>query len=310
MGSDPLLSVILVNWNGADLLADCLNSLAEAMPALPPTETILIDNASTDDSIALLRQQFPWVCLIQNSHNVGFAKANNQAIQQAQGNYLLLLNTDTLVLPHSLPPLLDYMTQNPQVGIIAPTLLHPDGSFQGGGCYFPTLINCTIQLLGLSRLVYGVHFPSRSPVAPLTPQPAQWTSGACLLVHRQMVEQIGALDEQFFMYMEEVDWCYRAWQAGWQVYHQPDAQIIHLGGGSSQTVRPYILARQWLARLRFFGKHYPAWQAVCLRGLVQGVGFFRFLWFVGCWLLAGGQWHSMVWSNWYLCRLQGHLPSS
>lgn len=311
MGSDDLLTIILVNWNGAELLPNCLESLARVMPALPPTETIIIDNASTDHSISIIRQKFPWVRLLQNSHNVGFAKANNQAIQQSQGDYILLLNTDTILLSHSLPPLLELMHQNPQIGIIGPTLLNPDHTFQSSACRFPTLLNCALQLLGLSPLIYGAYFPSATLEASQIPQPTQWVSGACLLVRREMIEQIGLLDEQFFMYMEEVDWCYRTQQAGWQVYHQPHAQIIHLGGGSSAKVKPYVLARQWLARLRFFQKYHPAWQTVCLHGLVRGLGFLRFLWFTIRWMLSfrhQKQWQTVAQANWYLYRLEGNLP--
>lgn len=270
------LSVIIVSWNTRNLLHDCLASLKDAAKTLQvETEIIVVDNNSHDDSVAMVRQQFPMARLICNSENVGFARANNQAITASQGEYLLLLNSDTVVPPNSLEPLLACLTTQPDVAIAGPVLLNADGSFQASYGYFPSLFSYLGQLLGIASYIYGPYFPSAPPESSQQMQDVDWVGGACLLCRRSAAVAVGLLDERFFMYVEEMEWCYRMKHHGWRVCFTPQAAIIHLGGGSSDTVRPQVLARQWQANLYFLHKHHGLLPASLMRFLVAMVGTSR-----------------------------------
>lgn len=266
----PDLSIIIVNWNTHQLLADCLNAVRATAQDLS-YEVIVVDNGSTDGSQAMLQQQFPEVHLIQNVENVGFAKANNQAIRASHGRYALLLNSDALLLPHSLKAMLDLAEQEPRAGIIGARLLNADGTFQASHTPFPNLWQEFMILSGLGRMLYGRWYPSHGSEEDQGPQMVDYVEGACLLVRRQAFEDAGGLDEGYFMYAEEVDWCYTMQKKGWQVWYQPTAQVIHLGGGSSQGRQTQREGDLYRSRVRFFRKHYgdrAAWQ---LKSLIYGL---------------------------------------
>lgn len=285
------LSIIIVNWNTRDLLAQCLEAVAQNIETLDgkTVETFVVDNASADDSVAMLREYFPWVLLIENESNQGFAKANNQAILQACGDYLLLLNSDAVLLPASVHGLLNCINEVSHVGAIGPTLLNANHTFQASSGRFPTVISCFVQLLGLARRVYGPDFPSASPQDLAGLQPADWVGGACFMIRRSAMEDVGLLDEDMFMYAEEMDWCYRLWRAGWQVAHCPDVAVIHLGGASSGVVRPWVLARQWKSQLRFIQKHHGLAEALLVRAGVGVLGVMRTLFFAALAVLSPDQ---------------------
>lgn len=265
----PDVSIIIVNWNTRDLLAGCLDSIERTTDGLD-LEIIVVDNASTDGSRAMVRQQFPHVHLIANQENVGFAKANNQAMGASKGRYALLFNSDALATPGSIQALVRLADAKPQAGIVGAQLLNPDGSFQASHTPFPTLWQEFLILTGLGRLLRGRWYPSRGPEEDKGPQVVDYVGGACLLVRRQAVEEVGGLDEGYFMYAEEVDWCYRMKQAGWQVWYQPAAKVIHLGGGSSQNQRPQREADLYRSRVRFFRKHYGDRAAWLLKLQIYG----------------------------------------
>ncbi len=248
-------SIIILNWNTRDMLARCLESIAQTVGALN-AEIIVVDNASTDGSQAMLRSQFPYVRLIQNDENVGFAKANNQAMAICQGRYALLLNSDTLLLDGALRAMLDLAEAQPRAGIVGAQLLNPDGSFQASYTRFPNLRQEFLILSGLGRQLYGRWYPSYGPEEDKGSQVADYVQGACLLVRRQAFEEVGGLDECYFMYAEEVDWCFTMREMGWQVWYQPAAKVIHLGGGSSRGRQTRREADLYRSRVRFFRKHY------------------------------------------------------
>lgn len=280
------LSVIIVNWNTCDLLHDCLASLQKASKAFQAQiEIFVVDNNSDDHSVAMVRQQFPMVRLTCNSENVGFARANNQAIALCQSKYILLLNSDTVVSPNALNQLYSFMEIHPDVAVVGPTLLNVDGSFQASYGQFPTVSTYFWQLLGLASFFYGIHFPSASPENSQTTQDVDWVGGACLLCRRSALATVGLLDEQFFMYAEEMEWCYRFKQHGWRVCFLPPATIIHIGGGSSEIARPKVLARQWRSNLYFLRKHHHAAAAGFIRLLVLLVGAGRALLFAAAAML-------------------------
>lgn len=248
------LSIIVVNWNTRDLLAQCLASIY-AHPPNCEFETWVVDNASSDGSAQMVRERFSNVRLMENRENVGFACANNQAIQESAGRYVLLLNSDTQVCGNALTLLVEFMENHSRVGITGAKLLNSDGSFQSSYANFPTLISELMSAAGLSRWVYGKYFPSFPPEASREARGADWIGGACMIVRRAAIVQVGLLDEIYFMYSEEVDWCYRFWKAGWLVHYLPEAEIIHWKGQSSGSV---IERREWLykSKLWFFAKHH------------------------------------------------------
>jgi GT2 family glycosyltransferase len=251
----PDISIIIINWNTHDLLAACLRSIYQTARNLD-LEIIVVDNGSKDDSCEMLRREFPWVRLIENGENVGFARANNQAARMAQGQYIFLLNSDAELQTDSLQLILALAKNEPKAGIVGAHLLNPDGSFQASHTPFPTLWREFLILTGLGRASSGRWFPSRGPELDKGPQPVDYVEGAALLIRRDIYLQLNGFDEGFFMYAEEVDLCYRLRKAGWQVWYHPQARILHHGGGSSLNRRTQREGDLYRSRVRFFRKHY------------------------------------------------------
>lgn len=265
--SDILLSVIIVNWNTRDLLAECLKSLADTLIGTS-YDVWVVDNASSDDSLAMLAKNFPDVKLIANHENVGFARANNQAMAQSFGEFMLLFNSDAAATPGAITAMLQVAQKQGRAGMVGAHLLNPDGSFQASYTPFPTLWQEFLILSGLGRALYGRYYPSRGPSESKGPQVVDYVEGACMLVRRTTFEQVGGLDENFFMYAEEVDWCCTMKEAGWQVWYQPDAHIIHHGGGSSSGRRTQREGDLYQSRVHFFRKHYGNAPATALKALI------------------------------------------
>lgn len=182
-------------------------------------------------------------------------RANNQAIAVSRGRYILLLNSDTIILPNTFDPLLAAMKLNPKTGAAGPMLLNPDRTFQASHAAFPTLTREFLELFGMAKRIWGPHYPSCGPKASQQTREVDWVGGACLLVRRACIEQVGLLDESIVMYGEEVDWCYRIKHANWKVLYTPEASIIHFGGQSSVNlpVRRYLQLQR--GRVIFFRKH-------------------------------------------------------
>lgn len=271
------LSIIVVNWNGKELLAKCLRCVETTIQQIS-YETYVVDNASTDGSQAMVRRDFPNVKLIANTANVGFATANNQAMKVAQGRYVLLLNSDAFVHEQTLDRMVKFMDEHPQAGMASCKLLYEDGSLQRSCAMFPTLLTELFIALGLDKL-----FP-KSPVFGRylmtdwdydTTRQVDVIMGAFMLVRRELIDTIGMMDETFFMYSEEVDWCYRFKQAGSSVYFYPAVTCVHLWGGSSKAVKVESLLRLYRARVQFFRKHYGRLSAflykliLCFNALVR-----------------------------------------
>lgn len=265
------ISVIIVSYNTSQLLAACLRTL-QAAHADGFAEVIVVDNASSDDTARMLCDDFPWVRLIQNDRNVGFACANNQGLALAHGTYALLLNSDTLVQPNALMRLTEFMASHPNVGVVGAGLLNQDGSVQPSWASFPSLFS----------ELSGANLRKRQPIANANAYAiayeTDWVGGACMLARTEAVQQVGGLDESFFMYSEEVDWCYRMKQRGWKVALLPDAQVVHLGGGSADRTSFEQMRLLYDSKIRFFEKHYGHAQAQALRyglALVNSLGIAR-----------------------------------
>lgn len=253
-----LLSVIIVSWNTKDLLRTCLYTLMEDLEGVD-AEVFVVDNASPDQSAAMVASAFPKVHLLANQENRGFAAANNQALAKASGQYILLLNPDTEVHRGAIASLIDFMDKHPQAGVVAPQLLNSDGTIQRSCRQFPTFSGMLYELLGFTKL-----FPRQPAFRQY--KMLDWNhdderqvdqpEGAGLLIRRQVIDEVGALDEAFFMLFEEVDWCYRIKQKGWQIWFTPSAKVTHHYGQSIKQVKPKMILSSHRGLYRFWHKHY------------------------------------------------------
>jgi hypothetical protein len=207
--------------------------------------------------------------LIENRQNVGFARANNQAMRASSARYVLLLNSDTIIPRDALERLLAFTESHSQAGIVGAKLINPDGSFQASHNSFPNPVSVVLEGWGLvQRFPRNRYYPSAPPGKSTSPTVCDWVGGACLLARREAIAKVGLLDESFFMNSEEVDWCYRMRRAGWQVWYTPDVEIIHIGGGSAERRTAVQRLRLYEGKVRFLRKHHGP--------IVAGVARFNF----------------------------------
>lgn len=254
------LSLVIVNWNTRSLLEQCLTSVWEDMSTSEGfrVETFVVDNASTDGSAPMVRARFPQMKLIENQDNAGFARANNQAIRESQGRYVLLLNPDTKVRPGALKALIRFMDAHPDAGAAGSRLLNPNGTLQRSAHPLPTLSRELWRLFHLDVLwPYSCYRMDRWDENE--PREVGVAKGACLILRREALAQVGLLDESYFIYSEEVDLCYRLRQAGWRVYWVPQAVVVHYGGQSTRQVAAEMFIRLYQGKLCYFRKHYGWW---------------------------------------------------
>lgn len=260
MGGQTLkLSIIIINYNTKALLKQTLQSVYNHPPQAD-FEVFVVDNHSTDSSVEMVKQNFPQVKLIENQENEGFSRANNRAIRISKGEYILLLNSDTVVLPNTFDIMLDFMDKHPQVGAAGCKVLLPDGKLDLA-CRrsFPTPLNALFQALGLSKLFPKSRLFAQYNLTYLDEDqtyPVDCLVGAFMLVRRKTIEQVGLLDETFFMYGEDIDWCYRIKKAGWEIYYYPEARIIHYKGASSKKKKYRMIYEFHRAMVIFYQKHY------------------------------------------------------
>lgn len=263
----PDISVVIVNWNTCALLAKCIAAV-EQEAASVLHDIWVVDNGSSDDSVAMLRRDFPHVHVIESQTNLGFAGANNLAMQRSEGRYLLLLNTDAIVTPGSILALLELAEKTPRAGIVGAHLLNPDGSFQASHTDFPTLWQEFLILTTIGRRLRGSWYPSHGPEEAKGPQRVDYVEGACMLVRRDALAEVGGLDEGYFMYAEEVDWCRRMADRGWEVWYQPAAKVMHIGGASSANRKTSREADLYRSRVRYFRIHHGRVQAELLQLMI------------------------------------------
>lgn len=264
------LSIVIVNWNTRDLLAQCLHSVYNTTSNLD-FEVIVVDNASTDGSLEMVRQEFPDVSLIANTENLGFAKANNQAIRRSQGRYVLLLNSDAFVRENTIECMIDFMDGHPEAGMAGCKLLYEDGRLQPSCSTFPTLFTEFCIATGLDKL-----FP-KSPLFGKY-RMTYWdfddvrevdvVLGAFMLVRATATDEVGLMDERYFMYSEEVDWCYRFKEKGWKIYFYPDVEAVHLWGSSTKQVEVEMLMQLYRSRVEFFRKFHGKRSATLLKVII------------------------------------------
>jgi len=260
------LSIVIVNWNTRKLLADCLDSVAGTVQG-PTYEVIVVDNASTDGSIGMLRDEYPEVRVIANDVNRGFGAANNQAFAVMAGRYALLLNTDTVLTDKAVKELYAFMEGHPEAGMCCGQLLNGDGSKQNSIASFPTLLTLLTNMSLLEYLLPG-RYPSKR-YDHAGPVEVDSGVGACLMVRKKAMDVVGWFDERYFFFFEETDWAYRMRQEGWKVYHVPTAYIYHLQG---QSIGPDIRSRIefYRSRNQFFQKWHSPIYYVLIRTVVFG----------------------------------------
>lgn len=253
------VSIIIVNFNTRQLTLDCLASMYASQTSYK-YEVIVIDNASHDGSVEAIREVYPDVQLIANQNNTGFAVANNQGMELAKGRYILLLNSDTVVQPDTLHTMIYFMDRHPEMGASGCKVILPDGSLDKA-CKrgFPTPSASFYYAFGISRL-----FPDRPKfnqyqlghLSPDDEYPVDCLVGAFMLVRRETIDQVGGLDETFFMYGEDIDWCYRIKEAGWGIFYYPRTYIVHYKGGSARRKPLKITYEFHRAMWVFHRKHY------------------------------------------------------
>lgn len=275
------LSIITVSWNVESILKKCLESLEHAGLALIApdgtqhgaglkTQVIIVDSASKDGTVSMIKANFSWVHLIASQENIGFVRGNNLGLKQAEGRLIMLLNPDTEVLGDTLQRLAQVLESDPKIGIVGPHTLNSDGTHQSTRRRFPTFWTGVFESTWLEpyapkRIIERFRVLEMPDTGTY---PVDWVQGSALLAKRELWDTLGSLDERYRMYAEEMDWCKRAKDAGWQVYYVGDAKIIHHSGQSSNQVKARSHVHFQHSKLRYFQKFHGTLPALLLRVVV------------------------------------------
>jgi GT2 family glycosyltransferase len=286
----PNLSIISLSFNRSELLSQTLRSVLLVTKKLS-FECIVVDNASHDDSVAMVRQEFPQVKLVLNEENLGFAKAVNRGIDHSQGEYILLLNSDTLMEDNVPLELIKFMETHPRAGVAGPRILWPDGRLQlGAGGFAAGYTSFLGHYLFLDRLSLGriPGFLFQQKYYQDHPTQLDWVSCVCMIVRREVLDQVGKFDERFFMYAEDIEWCDRVRRAGWGVYYCPQISIYHYLGGSSKTKSDEIpQSTVWIDSLnKYLNSNYGLGKTIALESIATLGMIGRLVLYMGTYLLC------------------------
>ena len=254
----PKLTISITNFNTRHFLQMCLESIYKTTKEIP-IEIIVVDNASIDGSPEVLEREFPQVKLIRNETDLGFGRANNKAIRVANGEYILILSSDVILLPQTLEKMVEFMDDNPNVGVVTPKLLNPDMTLQKSIAHFPTLkYELFLRLPYFSRYfdIYNFNHNKLQEIENFT--------GACYLVRKKVIDQIGGFDEDFYLYVEETEWFFRMRKNGIRIYFLPQTEVIHYGGASTKN-RIERTIMYYKSLLLFFKKAYGMFKLFLLR---------------------------------------------
>ncbi len=271
------VSIIIVSWNSR-------RDLEQSLPSIPQgcrtctAEVLLVDNASGDGTVARALELLPGIRVIANTENAGFARANNQAMAIAAGRYVCLLNPDTVVHDGAFDTLIAFMDAHPEAWGCGPALLNGDGSPQRTGVRFPSLWNMTVEAIFLDRLLPGTRlFGAHRELYEQwnTQREVDFLQGSCLLVRRKAIDDVGGLDEEFFMYFEETDWCRRIKGAGGKIVLVPGAQVVHFGGGTVGHYDERRLVHFHVSLFRYFSKHHGVGAQLGARIIIAKRSFIR-----------------------------------
>ncbi|MBV9852744.1 MAG: glycosyltransferase family 2 protein [Armatimonadetes bacterium] len=269
------VAVIVVNWNAREDLRQCLLSLYDAPRPDVTYEVWVVDNASDDDSAAMVRSEFPQVHLIANTENLGFSRANNQAIAASDSRFVFLLNSDAVVHPGALDALVVFADAHPQAGILGPLVLNPDGGLQFSCRRFPSLGAGFFRNTFLGRFFPNNRFARgylMGDVDHSRPRPVDWVSGCAMLIRRDFLDGTGTLDERFFMYCEDVDLCWRCWRAGREVWYAPEAVVTHAIGRSSDKNADRMIVEFHRSWYEFDKKRHPGLRPLRRAAVAAGLG--------------------------------------
>ncbi|MCK4951822.1 MAG: glycosyltransferase family 2 protein, partial [Gammaproteobacteria bacterium] len=252
------ISVITVGYNTADLIDECITSIKRETSCA--YEIIIIDNDSSDGTVEMLKEKHPDVICIANNVNVGFGSACNQGLEIAKGRFPVLLNPDTVVLDGALDKMLEFMEQRPDAGFCAPANVGPDMHLQRTCHHFPTLMGRLVEYAQLRRLLPTVKMFGKANMTYWDYndiRAVDWASGSCLMINRKMIDGVGVFDPEYFLYVEEVDWCLRASKKGWPTMFYPDAKILHHSGASAEkAVSQEELSSKSISHLLFRSQYY------------------------------------------------------
>lgn len=257
----PRLSICILSWNTRQLLDDCLRAIY-ADPESGQWEVLVVDNASTDGSPEQVRRCFPQARLLVSRENLGFSRGNNLALEQARGEYLLLLNSDTRVEPGALGRLVHFAAGRQEAGAVGPMLLNADGSLQLSCGIAPSLWTEFLHKLLLHKLfpVFKLGGWNHGAIRPVG-----WVSGACLLIRRQALDEVGPLDSSIYMCYEDLEWCLRLRRGGWQIFYYPFSRVVHLGGQSIRKNLREMLVVSQQSLFYLFQKHFGRGRLQALR---------------------------------------------
>jgi len=258
------ISIIIVNYNVKEYLSECLKSIFDVLHDIS-FEVILVDNASRDGSVEFVQQEFPDIKVIVNSTNVGFAAANNQAIDKANGEFVLLLNPDTKLIDQSILKMMSFLKDHEQAGICGPVILNADQEIQNHGYYFPSLMR-----LFKANVLSCFDFPRLLE----KPFEVDWIQGSCMLIKRELLMSLGCLDDKFFIYGEEKDLCLRIKKMGKKVYLLPNCKIIHYSNQSAINCESFAFKEYQKSQFYFFKKHYSRF-FVSVAGILILFSFLR-----------------------------------
>ncbi len=261
------LSIVIICWNDWKVIENCLRSIFEGKPTIE-FEVIVSDNGSTDGSIGRIREQFPTVLLVENAANLGFARGNNAGIREARGEYILILNPDTIVHAGSLEKWIAFAEQHPEAGAFGCRMLNPDGTYQESARPFPTVRRSLVAALGLRRLgrvTQAFLSDKYEGWVGESERDIDWQSGCCILFRGDLLKKLGGFDERFFYHYEEVDLCYRVWEAGYSIRFTPELTITHLGGQSVGRFPVRFALETNRNCYRYFYKHFGTKGAIRCR---------------------------------------------
>lgn len=296
----PDLTISIISADNQNLLLPCLRSVFESTHNIT-LEVYLVDNASSDNTASAVKTAFSQVIVVRNEVRQGFSTNNNMVLRRGQGRYLMLLNDDTLILDGALDRIVEFMDSHPQAGAVGTFLINPDGSFQPGFARFPHPF--------VEALYAATNWSYRSARQVAGPFEVDSVCGAAMVVRREAIEQVGLLDTAFDpIYSEEVDWCYRIKQAGWQIYALPGARIIHYGGQTMNRVMPRKYELLLSHKMLFFRKHRGERAASLYRAILGLSTAVKLAWWALITLLQGGRQASRerIQLHWYLLK---RIPS-
>ena len=291
------LSVIIPSFNTKDLLFNCLSSIYQETIKVE-FEVIIVDNGSVDGSVAMVKNKFPDIKIIKNKKNLGYAKANNKGIKQAKGKYILFLNSDTVILNNAIEKSLNFMQTGENIDILGCKLLNKDKTLQPSGGFLPNF----------RQIFYTMFFINETPVLKKLIRPYQqnrlsfynkthkwgWATAAFLLVKKDVLINIGGFDEDFFMYAEEVEFCFRAAKAGFKCWYYPKAEVIHLKGRSSKNSFENSVLGEYRGLKKIYKKYKSVWQTLMLRLILKSGAMLRIIIFA---ILKGEEYKRRVYEK-------------